>query len=190
MILIERIKKLFQRKKKITEETRSISYIKNMMIIRTNQLGFYEVKKYLDNNDYLYFVFYDNLRECSQSIVVYNIPAMYFIEQLNEINKNLKCELYTFDETHHRLVTNIYFKGKLFKGNIIETDIQNDYLSEVMKQCKFTLTFFNQVAHIRQIISNRDKNYDVNQLLNNSIDSTRSERNRRESRNKLYFSAI
>ena len=61
MILIERIKKLFQRKKKITEETRSISYIKNMMIIRTNQLGFYEVKKYLDNNDYLYFVFYDNL---------------------------------------------------------------------------------------------------------------------------------
>ena len=31
---------------------------------------------------------------------------------------------------------------------------------------------------------------DVNQLLNNSIDSTRSERNRRESRNKLYFSAI
>ena len=33
MILIERIKKLFQRKKKITKETRSISYIKNMMII-------------------------------------------------------------------------------------------------------------------------------------------------------------
>lgn len=190
MILIERIKKLFQRKKKITEETRSISYIKNMMIIRTNQLGFYEVKKYLDNNDYLYFVFYDNLSECSQSIVVYNIPAMYFIEQLNEINKNLRGELYTFDETHHRLVTYIYFKGKLFKGNIIETDIQNDYLSEVMKQCKFTFTFFNQVAHIRQIISNRDKNYDVNQLLNNSIDSIRSERNRRESRNKLYFSAI
>ena len=59
-----------------------------------------------------------------------------------------------------------------------------------MKQCKFTFTFFNQVAHIRQIISNRDKNYDVNQLLNNSIDSTRSERNRRVSRNKLYFSAI
>lgn len=63
MILIERIKKLFQRKKKITEETRSISYIKNMMIIRTNQLGFYDVKKYLDNNDYLYFVFYDNLSQ-------------------------------------------------------------------------------------------------------------------------------
>ena len=56
---------------------------------------------------------------------------MYFIEQLNEINKNLRCELYTFDETRHRLVTNIYFKGKLFKGNIIETDIQNDYLSQL-----------------------------------------------------------
>ena len=47
---------------------------------------------------------------------------MYFIEQLNEINKNLRCELYTFDETHHRLVTNIYFK-EFIKDNIITDKI-------------------------------------------------------------------
>lgn len=190
MILIERIKKLFQRRKKTTEETRSISYIKNMMIIRTNKLGFYEVKKYLDNNDYLYFVFYDNLSECSQSIVVYNIPAMYLIEELSKININGRYELYTFDEIHHQVRMDVYHKQKYYIGNTFTTNPQNDYLSEVMSKCKFTFTFFNQVAHIRQIISNRDKNYDVNQLLNNSIDSTRTERNLRESRNKLYFSAI
>ena len=190
MILIERIKKLFQRKKKITEETRSISYIKNMMIIRTNQLSFYEVKKYLDNNDYLYFVFYDNLSECSQSIVVYNIPAMYLIEELSKININGRYELYTFDETHHQVRMDVYHKQKYYTGNTFTTNPQNDYLSEVMSKCKFTFTFFSQVGHIEKIITNREKNYNVNQLLYNSIDSTRSERNRKESRHKLYFSKI
>ena len=190
MKLIRTLKSLFQKKKKLNDIKPRTLYIKNLMIIRGNQFVFYETKKYLSKNDYMYFVYYDNLSESNQSIAVYNIPAMYLIEELFKLNINGHYELYTFDETHHQVRTDIYYKKKYYKGSIFETNPQNDYLTEVMKQCEFTFTFFNQVAHIRQIISNRDKNYDVNQLLNNSIDSTRSERNRRESRNKLYFSAI
>ena len=190
MKLLKELKRLFQKKRKINNIKSHASYIKNMMILRGNQFFFYETKTYLSKNDYMYFVYYDNLSESNQSIVVYNIPAMYLIEELSKININGRYELYTFDEIHHQVRMDVYHKQKYYTGNTFTTNPQNDYLSEVMKQCKFTFTFFNQVAHIRQIISNRDKNYDVNQLLNNSIDSTRTERNRRESRNKLYFSAI
>ena len=190
MKLLEGLKRLFQKRRKINNIKSRTSYIKNMMIIRGNQFFSSETKKYLSKNDYIYFVYYDNLSESNQSITVYNIPAMYLIEELSEININGRYELYTFDETHHQVRMDVYHKQKYYTGNTFTTNPQNDYLSEVMSKCKFTFTFFSQVRHIEKIITNREKNYNVNQLLYNSIDSTRSERNRKESRHKLYFSKI
>ena len=188
MKLIRKLKSLFQKKKKLNDIKPRTLYIKNMMIIRGNQFVFYETKKYLSKNNYMYFVYYDNLSKSNQSIAVYNIPAMYLIEELFKLNINGHYELYTFDETHHQVRTDIYYKKKYYKGSIFETNPQNDYLSEVMTKCKFSFAFFSHICHIEKIITNREKLYNINQLLNNSIDSTRSERNRKESRHKLYFS--
>ena len=189
MKLIRKLQSLFQKKKNLNNVKPRHSYIRNLMIIRGNQVIFYKIKNYLQQNDYIYFVFYDSLSECNQSIAVYNIPSMYLIEQLDNINKNNRYELYTFDEFHHIIRMDIYDKGKFYDGkNIVETDPQNDYLSEVMIKCKFSFNFLIQVLHVEKLITNREKKYDVVQLLNNSMDSTRTERNRKESRYRLYYS--
>lgn len=62
MKLLKELKTLFQKTRKINNIKSRASYIKNMMIIRGNQF-FYETKKYLSKNDYMYFVYYDNLSQ-------------------------------------------------------------------------------------------------------------------------------